>query len=63
MKIKTVLLITSLLLSIVSTASRAQSPSPANQPIFQKLPDLGDNSPEICILHIDPDTRATQLLI
>jgi len=72
MKIKTALLITSLLLSIVSTASRAQSPSPANQPIFQKLddakwdkilPDLGDNSPEICILHIDPGTHATQLLI
>src|SRR5438270_11011395 len=72
MKIKTALLITSLLLSIVSTASRAQSPSPANQPIFQKLddakwnkilPDLGDNSPQICILHIDPDTHATQLLI
>src|SRR6266576_3990648 len=63
MKIKTVLLITSLLLSIVSTASRAQSPSPANPPIFQKLddakwdkilPDLGDNSPEICILEIGP---------
>jgi len=44
----------------------------ANGPIFQKLtdakwdkilPDLGDDSPEICILHIDPVTHATQLLI
>lgn len=43
-----------------------------NMPIFQKLadakwekilPDLGKNSPEICFLHIDPRTRATQLLI
>lgn len=27
------------------------------------LPDLGENSPEICILHIDPATQATKLLI
>ncbi len=27
------------------------------------LPDLGENSPEICILHIDPKTHATSLLI
>ena len=27
------------------------------------LPDLGDNSPEICILHIDPKTQATKLMI
>jgi mannose-6-phosphate isomerase-like protein (cupin superfamily) len=27
------------------------------------LPELGDNSPEICFLHIDPKTHATQLLI
>jgi hypothetical protein len=27
------------------------------------LPDLGGASPEICILHVDPKTRATKLLI
>jgi AraC-like ligand binding domain len=27
------------------------------------LPDLGDSSPEICILHVDPRTKATKLLI
>ena len=27
------------------------------------LPDLGDSSPEICILHVDPKTQATKLMI
>jgi mannose-6-phosphate isomerase-like protein (cupin superfamily) len=27
------------------------------------LPDLGKDSPEICILHVDPETHATSLLI
>jgi hypothetical protein len=27
------------------------------------LPDLGENSPQICILHVDPKTHATSLLI
>ena len=27
------------------------------------LPDLGENSPEICILRIDPKTQATSLMI
>jgi quercetin dioxygenase-like cupin family protein len=27
------------------------------------LPDLGESSPEICILHVDPKTKATKLLI
>jgi quercetin dioxygenase-like cupin family protein len=27
------------------------------------LPDLGENSPEICILGIDPKTQATKLMI
>src|SRR5262245_34447730 len=43
-----------------------------NQPIFSELkdfkwdkiiPELGDSSPEICILHIDPKTKATKLMI
>jgi quercetin dioxygenase-like cupin family protein len=42
------------------------------QPIFAKyddlkwgkiLPDLGDSSPEISILRVDPKTQATQLMI
>ena len=27
------------------------------------LPDLGESSPEICILHVGPKTKATKLLI
>jgi quercetin dioxygenase-like cupin family protein len=27
------------------------------------LPELGDASPEICILHVDPKTQATKLMI
>ena len=27
------------------------------------LPDLGADSPEICILHVDPKTQATSLLV
>ena len=27
------------------------------------LPDLGENSPEICVLHMDSQTKATKLLI
>jgi mannose-6-phosphate isomerase-like protein (cupin superfamily) len=29
----------------------------------QILPDLGENSPEICILSVDPKTQATKLMI
>ena len=29
----------------------------------QILPDLGDSSPEICILHVEPKTQATKLMI
>jgi mannose-6-phosphate isomerase-like protein (cupin superfamily) len=47
-------------------------PQTANAPLFRNLsdlkwekilPDLGENSPEICFLHVDPTTHATQLLI
>jgi hypothetical protein len=76
MKNKTWPLILLALLGIVSSGIHAQSPSSPgpmiNAPIFLKLddvkwdkilPDLGDSSPEICILHIDPTTHSTQLLI
>jgi mannose-6-phosphate isomerase-like protein (cupin superfamily) len=52
--------------------SAERSAGSAAAPIFVRLedvkwerivPDLGTNSPEITILHMDPKTRATQLLI
>jgi mannose-6-phosphate isomerase-like protein (cupin superfamily) len=58
------------------TQARAQSPEPATTagdvPIFKNLsdlkwdkilPDLGESSPEICFLRVDPKTHATALLI
>ena len=61
---------------VALTQTRAQSPEPATSagdvPIFKNLsdlkwdkiiPDLGESSPEICSLHIDPKTHATALLI
>jgi mannose-6-phosphate isomerase-like protein (cupin superfamily) len=58
------------------TQTRAQSPEPATTagdvPIFKNLsdlkwdkiiPDLGDSSPEICLLRVDQKTGATSLLI
>ena len=47
-------------------------PQTANAPLFRNLsdlkwekilPDLGENSPEACFLHVDPKTHATQLLV
>jgi quercetin dioxygenase-like cupin family protein len=66
-----------LLLGFLAANNRAaetneSSPSTTNAPVFQQLadvkwqkilPDLGENSPEISFLHIDPKTQATQLLI
>jgi len=52
--------------------SVAEPATRPDQPLFQDLsqapwkkmlPDLGDASPEIAILHVDPKTEATQLLI
>jgi mannose-6-phosphate isomerase-like protein (cupin superfamily) len=54
-----------------TTSSPASEPS-ADAAIFKNLsdlkwdkilPDLGENSPEISVLHVDPKTQATQLLI
>src|SRR5438552_5615456 len=58
----------------IASATIASSPAGANanEPIFKKLsdlkwdkilPDLGESSPEICILRVDPKTQATSLLI
>ncbi len=55
-----------------ATASSLPVAENTNAPEFKKLseikwdkilPDLGENSPEISILHVDPTTHATQLLI
>ena len=60
-----------LLLALVACCCSARKP-PAQQPAFIAyadlqwkpiIPDLGPKSPEIAILHIDPTTHATQLLI
>jgi quercetin dioxygenase-like cupin family protein len=49
-----------------------ESQSSAGTPLFAKLadakwnpivPELGADSPQLCILHVDPTTKATQLLI
>ena len=55
-----------------ATPANTSGETATNAPMFQKLadakwnkilPDLGANSPEICILHVDPKTQATSLLI
>ena len=55
-----------------AAAEPAAAPSAAHQPLFipleqvkwdKILPELGEGSPEIAILRIEPATRATQLLI
>jgi mannose-6-phosphate isomerase-like protein (cupin superfamily) len=60
--------------SVTDGATVVRTPGDANaaEPIFKKLsdlkwdkiiPDLGESSPEICILRVDPKTQATSLLI
>jgi len=72
-------LLFALTVTIVTTApapETSQSPHDSApsmaQPLFTAyadfkwgkiLPDLGDSSPEICILHVDPKTQATKLMI
>ena len=55
-----------------TTASPVAGEASADAPVFKNLsdlkwekilPDLGESSPEICFLHVDPKTKATQLLI
>lgn len=61
--------------AVLVFAGRAENPpgkAVSNAPEFKNLtdlkweriiPDLGENSPEICILHIDPKTHGTSLFI
>ena len=64
------------LASAASPLTATQSPEPTtaagDTPIFKNLsdikwdkilPDLGQSSPEICFLRVDPKTHATSLLI
>ena len=63
-------LIAGILLAGLATAGAAAPDAPqilfTNYADFKWnkiLPDLGEDSPEICILHVDPKTQATQLMI
>jgi quercetin dioxygenase-like cupin family protein len=69
--IPAVLLIASSVAAIAQTTVHSPSHSP-DQPIYLKfedmkwekiVPELGDGSPEIVILRVDPGTQATKLMI
>ena len=71
MRIYTVMT-TTVCLGLAIAAAESIKAAASDQPLFQDLsqaqwrkmfPDLGDASPEIAILHVDPKTEATQLLI
>ncbi len=68
------ILLTLVLLALTSIGAQTTEPTSATSdaPIFKNLsdlkwdkilPDLGENSPEICFLRVDPKTHATSLLI
>jgi len=79
MKIKLTIATIAGLFILATTALAAEGANSAHatgggmqQPIFSDfkdlkwdkiLPDLGDSSPEICVLHVDPTTKATKLMI
>jgi len=76
-KLTFVAVVVFLTLGLNSRAAEGASSGHANgagmqQPIFSDfkdlkwdkiLPDLGANSPQICVLHVDPTTKATKLMI
>src|SRR6187401_1118647 len=70
--LRSAMLLTALGLALTNSAAESLKAAPSEQPLFQDLaqaqwkkmlPDLGDASPEIAILHVDPKTEVTQLLI
>jgi len=79
MKLKLTLIATIALCILSANGRAAEGANSAHatgggmqQPIFSEfkdlkweriLPDLGESSPEICILHVDPMTKATKLMI
>ncbi|MCI0638952.1 MAG: AraC family ligand binding domain-containing protein [Gemmataceae bacterium] len=75
---KTVLYVTMAVLVGVAVSGRGQEQkepvhgAKTDMPVFKNyqdlkwdkiIPDLGESSPEISILHVDPKTKATKLLI
>jgi quercetin dioxygenase-like cupin family protein len=76
-KLTLITILTSFMLSATTRAAEGADSAHAagggmQQPIFSNfkdlkwdkiLPDLGESSPEICVLHVDPTTKATKLMI
>jgi mannose-6-phosphate isomerase-like protein (cupin superfamily) len=65
-------LVTAMTLTSTGWAESNPGETGSNAPDFKNLadlkrdkilPDLGENSPQICVLHVDPSTNATSLLI
>jgi quercetin dioxygenase-like cupin family protein len=72
MKTKPLPIAVILALSCCITYAAEESQNSSAKPLFAKLadakwerilPDLGADSPQICVLHVDPETQTTQLLI
>src|SRR5262249_33575316 len=70
--LRSAMIVTAMGLALANSAAESIKAAPSEQPLFQSLsqaqwkkmlPDLGNASPEIAILHVDPKTEATQLLI
>ena len=70
--LRSAMIVTAMGLALANSAAESIKAAPSDQPLFQNLsqaqwkkmfPELGDASPEIAILHVDPKTEATQLLI
>jgi mannose-6-phosphate isomerase-like protein (cupin superfamily) len=67
-----VIIATALAFPLSGWAGSNPSETSSNAPDFKNLadlkwdkilPDIGENSPQICVLHVDPKTEATSLLI
>jgi len=70
--ITSILILTAVVVARAPGTSPHDAGTPMTPPVFAKfedfkwakiLPDLGDSSPEISILHVDPKTQATKLMI
>jgi mannose-6-phosphate isomerase-like protein (cupin superfamily) len=72
MKFSLVMAVAALSIALTARTENPSEPTTSNAPEFKNLadlkwdkilPDLGTDSPEICILHVDPKTHATSLVI
>jgi hypothetical protein len=72
MRFSLVIVVGALAIAPTAWAENPLESATSNAPDFKNLadlkwdkilPDLGTDSPEICILHVDPKTHATSLLI